>query len=399
MIIILILAVMVNMCSTNSLVHTAVAQEIIYKHQHPANCGDVDWVYSHYQDSGIGSEIHVATAALALAMNRNGVLLWSPSRWMKQACPLGTFDCVFLPISSCTLQTVNPKRLIKANLFIGPTFPNEFMALDTAPFPRLYWWRAQGANYLTRYNAKFARVLNERRVQLFQNRTMPCGTVCAFVRHGLKFVEMEMLSFTRHWSAIQSAHEMLRNAPVDMCRHRKQPWSNQVFVATDDPHVLDEARSVVGDRLLRIDYEMPRFLPHESEHVSRILDFEEHGTTKPPPCPPPPPRSRFLTAVDSVFEWIFGSNKTAAATTPTAQAALTTTSVPTPAPAPYELNFAAYYENWIVSFLQLELCLECDAFVGQRQGNFFRLIDELRMTRKQKLSSIVIEVGVYSFDW
>jgi hypothetical protein len=72
-----------------------------------------------------------------------------------------------------------------------------------------------------------------------------------------------------------------------------------------------------------------------------------------------------------------------------------------PEKPPHEMggNKAAYTRNFFISFLNLELCLRCDAFVGQRASNFARLIDELRMTRVSKYEYPFIEVGEYTFGW
>jgi hypothetical protein len=60
---------------------------------------------------------------------------------------------------------------------------------------------------------------------------------------------------------------------------------------------------------------------------------------------------------------------------------------------------ASKWENFEWSMLNLEICVEADAFVSQRLANFARLVDELRMTRYGRLGQPFIELGKYQFGW
>ena len=55
------------------------ALKTIYNHQHPQDCSKVQYMISKgFGSGGFGSQIHVETATLALAMQMNRVLVLSP---------------------------------------------------------------------------------------------------------------------------------------------------------------------------------------------------------------------------------------------------------------------------------------------------------------------------------
>jgi hypothetical protein len=57
----------------------------------------------------------------------------------------------------------------------------------------------------------------------------------------------------------------------------------------------------------------------------------------------------------------------------------------------------ALWENFLMSMLNLHACVKCTAFISQRQANFARLIDELRMTRFEKFGEPYVEFGRLRF--
>lgn len=56
------------------------AIEIIYKHQHPIDCKNAQYLVSGMYESGFGSEFHVIGVALATAMNLNRIYIMYPDR-------------------------------------------------------------------------------------------------------------------------------------------------------------------------------------------------------------------------------------------------------------------------------------------------------------------------------
>lgn len=421
-----------------ALPHTGQAQAFLHAWQRPADCSAVRWVESHCQNSGIGSEIHVATAALAYAINNAAIMIWSRTAWLQFAEPsCATFDCVFLPISNCTRESLLPENRIPISLtLIGDQIPNVFANVSAEPFTLKYWWRAQGANYLTRFRPSFRRQLDEMRARYFpDNVQMPCNSVCVFVRHGAKSTEMAMLPFRSFLSPIKSAFEMLHTMVPLTLRSRGCARSGSghtearhVFLMTDDPAVITEAPSVLdGIHLLHINDLLPSILPHEKELVEHLKLVGASTVAQTPVFTSDAQGSKLSLWTRfwmEVSRWRRSGGSGASApqktiesttgappkpTTAHEEPPTSTTTTPTATRAPsvtaaainrYGIDVSRNVtHNFYISFLQLQLCLECDAFVGQRQTNFFRLIDELRMTRAHKLWAPIIEAGVYSFDW
>jgi hypothetical protein len=56
------------------------AIETIYKHQHPIDCKNAQYLVSGMYESGFGSEFHVIGVALATAMNLNRIYIMYPNR-------------------------------------------------------------------------------------------------------------------------------------------------------------------------------------------------------------------------------------------------------------------------------------------------------------------------------
>jgi hypothetical protein len=414
-------SVQVVCARARTLPHTDSVQLFLQRWQNRADCANTLWVESHCQNSGIGSEIHVATAALAFAINHDAIMIWSDTAWLRQAVPsCATFDCVFLPISNCTRADLSPANQLPIRLeTIGDQVPNVFANYSTLPFPIKYWWRAQGANYLTRFRHSFRRQLDEMRALYFpQPAEMPCNCVCVFVRHGAKAVEMTLLPFRSFLAPIQSVFELLHNMVPPALRSRdcgKRAQSQRsVFLMTDSAAVIAEAPSMLdGIQLLHVDDVLPSILPHEKEVAERVMRMAREQTAteagaqqQTSDAAPRGSRLSLWTRFwGDVSRWYRNSRRKA---DNSATMQVTMTEVRTEEPMTTTSATVNRYgidvsqnmtHNFYMSFLQLHLCLECDGFVGQRQTNFFRLIDELRMTRAQKLWAPVIEAGVYSFDW
>jgi len=309
--------------------HTEFAQTVIERNQNPRDCSTARWtVCSH--NAGIGSEVHVATACLAGAINRGLVWTWLPSQWVsdREFCSTSdTFDCVFLPVTNCSATSLKPANYVKSQPVERLWVPDALTALDFSPFPAFYWWRAQGVYYLTRYNNAMRDALAMLRAWHAAHVPSPlrCGTVCVYVRHGDKYKEMPL----RPWSAFIPHIEIALENSSQSCA---TPHAERdVFLLTDDNSVVFDARRTYGRRLLVIEASILPHLPHEAggENTSRVLT-----------------------------------------------------------------------SNLLMSFLNLDVCLEADAFVSQRQANFARLIDELRKTRARKLHQLYLDVdNAHDFAW
>jgi hypothetical protein len=405
-----------------NLPHTDSVQAFLRRWQNRADCANTLWVESHCQNSGIGSEIHVATAALAFAINHDAIMIWSDTAWLRQAVPpCSTFDCVFLPISNCTRADLEPHNQLPIRLeTIGDQVPRVFANFSTDPFPLKYWWRAQGANYLTRFRHSFREQLDHMRELYFPvPAEMPCNCVCVFVRHGAKALEMTLLPFRSFLAPIQTAFELLRNMVPPAVRSRSQSCAKQahptrsIFLMTDDAAVIAEAPSMLdGIQLMHVDDVLPSILPHEiepAERAARIANEKLMHTSQTSDAAPRGTKlslwTRFWGEMSRWYRKGKGNSNQQEKNTMILTGTIDPVRTAETVTASGRLNRYGIdvtknmTHNFYMSFLQLHLCLQCDGFVGQRQTNFFRLIDELRMTRARKLWAPVVEAGVYSFDW
>lgn len=303
---------------SRQLPHTAEAQRYIYSHQHPSACENRNWVtFTHH--AGIGSEIHVATAALAFAIIRDAIFVWPKSRWMTAACQKQSFECVYQPATNCT--NFNSQN----RLLVTPDTPGLWNAVPAAfrnvssPYPLLYWWRAQGAAYLVKFTNEFNRTLLDLS-NLFIPRQVPCNSACVYVRHGDKYKEMEMLPWNRFFVALNNLSEH-RAEDMPFCQSSAHMT---VFLMTDDHAVARAAKADLKEHMMFINHSVLAKLPHE-----------EGGN-----------------ATDS-----------------------------------------AMWENFRMSMLNFHFCVQCSAVISQRQANFARLIDEMRITTFHKFGEPFIEVG------
>jgi hypothetical protein len=233
-----------------SLPLTRTVQKFLYDWQHPIDCFAVDWVVAKFRrdDAGIGSEIHSSTAVFAWALNHNAIFVFVDTNWMMYhswCIHSKSFECVF-HTTNCTLATLNPARRIEQYFgFLRDEFPLAFKDVDASPYPRLYWWRSQAAFYLTRFNVRFSKHFNDFKASK-PPLSIPCGSVCAYVRRGDKAKEMELAAWSRYNSAIHVAHELMSS--------RKGCYQSNfsVFLMTDDALVVDEAKLFFGERLLTV---------------------------------------------------------------------------------------------------------------------------------------------------
>lgn len=99
---------------------TAFAQHKIYQHQHPANCSAARFlVYKFGTWPGMGSHVHIAGQALALALELKRVLIWMPDHEQfpfrdEKRCPGDyTWDCWWQPITHCPSPGPDADVLVK----------------------------------------------------------------------------------------------------------------------------------------------------------------------------------------------------------------------------------------------------------------------------------------------
>jgi hypothetical protein len=247
--------------SREMIVNTTLMQEFLFNWQHPMNCRTRKWyaetfgrvvcvvvrvqcnfcccmfafivrMAGHIRSSGIGSELHVVSTLFAYAINHEALMIWGPgSMWAEGD---NSFDAFFLPITNCTRAMLDPALEIHYHHTdaVRTMVPFPFANQDTYPFPQFYWWRAQAIAYFVQFNPSFQADLNALRRTAFGDRILPCGTICAFIRHGDKGHEMPLLPWSRYWIAIQQTQALIQHIP----HHCVRP-DFHVFLATDDPQV------------------------------------------------------------------------------------------------------------------------------------------------------------------
>lgn len=248
---------------TGSLWKSREVFDFIYTHQNPSNCSGLTFMRMHHSLSGIGSLVHITTAFLALAIERNEVLIWDETfgdSWTNgEYCASShSFECFFQPLSTCALNNVLPDDAVVHEVFeredvvnkIPVTWHDAFQEAQPADGPNRdvgvkYWWRAIASAYILRLNERTSDQMIRMRDALHATRQipwpLPMGTFSAHVRHSDKFKEMNLLPFQNYAKAIRHAGKIGRE-PI-------------VFLSTEDPKVITDAMSMFPDTLLYTPYE------------------------------------------------------------------------------------------------------------------------------------------------
>ena len=262
----------------------------IAEHQNPANCTSKPYMVLHHSPSGLGSMVHVATAFLALAWERDHVLVYAPdfaSGWTDGAYCAGrhSLECFFQPLSRCAPGGVLPEGARAVDVGDGEDVVNRIPEAWHDAFQRdweiraalpgadrdvgvKYWWRAQAAAYLLRLNVRTSNELTLRRRWLAEHAIvplpLPANTFSCHVRHSDKGREMPLFDFVTYANAVHrqaDAHRIL---------------NPHVFVSTEDPKVVDDARMTFGTRALVVPYERTN-PPTLTAHMAGGANETLHG--------------------------------------------------------------------------------------------------------------------------
>ena len=218
------------------------ALEIIYKHQHPADCSKAKFLISGMYESGFGSELHVIGVGLATAMNLGRVYIMNPYRKMdsmnawqvdipfckKQGDDKLNLDCYYEPWSNCTIKDALGSRSIMdlRDNNLHPDGYNREVYQDkfkdekviivelgdydwdlpkvlepilhcspVEPSKYRYWWRAMSVTYLMRLNHPTRQLIqhyrHNHRSLHFDKENEQCISV--YARRGDKHLEMFIL--------------------------------------------------------------------------------------------------------------------------------------------------------------------------------------------------------------
>ncbi|CAF1304990.1 unnamed protein product [Rotaria sordida] len=160
-----------NYSSTNeySIENTLQAQKWLYQHQHPMNCTNRKFaIIQNFAWSGFGATIHQIAWAFGMALAENRIAIYeTPGYWFYGDCSVSTPDCVFLPITNCSIpskpysnQTIHISA--RMNQWPNPIHPPIF---ENRTFN---WYRAQLLFYLMRYKSETLTYVQNTIAQYFQ---------------------------------------------------------------------------------------------------------------------------------------------------------------------------------------------------------------------------------------
>jgi hypothetical protein len=355
---------------------TAAAQRLLYEWQHPATCAGRTFYVSAGNEplAGLGSHVHIATAHLALAMEHGAVFLWShdvgapyvDAATCAAAGGAQSLECFFERPSNCTLEDAAAPGATSVPLLHGdvglklpgglqfyhvPRAMQELWERAGLPVVRgettgqqdavKYWFRAQAAAFLARFNAPALRFMRALRGNATLMRTaagagaprdyadrgpgvpLARGTISLHIRHGDKHKEMALVPTEAY---LAEALHLTRLHPLALGGAR-------IFVSTEDPGSIEALVAAVtgagdGARAAAFSvawWDVPRDNSNGPEQLAKL------GL----------PRG----------------------------------------------------ELTLVWWLQLLIALEADAWVGTRGSNWNRLIDELRCVWLPKCQNVFAEVG------
>ena len=220
---------------------TLQVQAELRMHQNPVDCKGKAFAVLQYQKGGIGALVHTATAALAWAYANNRILVFSNDYGSLLAhgefcADNNNLECFFQPLSSCKPHSdsdVVPVIGSDHRSAVPAIWSNQLSEIGYT-LNVLHWWRAQGAAWVMRLNAKTAEWLQTRRKlslkQGYIPAIMPPNTFSIHVRHGEKQAGMTQYAWSDH---LQAAHKAVQQRSVK---------DRDIFLSTEDPSVVEEAQ-------------------------------------------------------------------------------------------------------------------------------------------------------------
>lgn len=354
--------------------------------------------------SGLGAIVAAISTSLSVALRTDRILVYNVTNApgthfiSPPADSNGTncgrsFDCIFLPLSNCTLPNVSietdadeprvlayPLQTIAAQRYFM-SHPHSLPAIFVEALKRYYlkmpgarpgnqlwdsmtfdatryWWRSQAAAYIMRPKKTTMEHLASMRLnkagrkgkyQLPLNRGWECptentpeckttpmpfplprGSFSMHVRHGDKGIEMKLVDLPRY---VKAAEDFVKRNPLG--------YSYTGFISTEDPNVLVEAKQ------LSLTYPKPET---PTEGWSKPAKWTWYWSDIP----------RLNVGPEEQLTRLGGGNRT-------------------------EMTL-----GWM---LQLMIALEADGWVGTRGSGWNRLIDQLRCVWVAGCQKPFLEVG------
>ena len=320
---------------------TGLAQQRIWQHQHPVDCSSQKFLvygsdepfvtYGH----GIGSTLHLATWALAKALDTGRVLIFAPTPegiWTQGRFCTGydnLFACYFEPTSTCSYSDVTrgqsledipllddnarqqDLRVVRCDIkfpisdaSLVPSTFKDILHQSPIPVDKLYFWfRAQAIAFFIRPTQRTLVELDQRKKKQAWVR-VPDGSISIHIRHGDKGIEMQLAPDAEYAA---KAEELLTQYSY---------LKRVIFLSTEDPKSVEYFKSLGNWTVLTLQVPRPN--------------------------------------VDTVI-----------------------------GPTAYAQQIGSD-EEMLNSLVNLDLALTCSAWVGTIASNWNRLIEELRSTVRCK---------------
>ncbi|KAF3131927.1 mitochondrial inner membrane protein required for protein import [Orbilia oligospora] len=357
---------------------TKIVQRYIYEKQHPSDCGSQRYLilnkFPGDDAFGLGAIIQRISDYLSVAIQTDAILLYandeSPGEHFlseNRASCGRSLDCIFQELSNCSSQAQKGMNSNTQSTFSDRQFDLDveaFLAKHKYPIPFVfeealkkiqpdvtremlkYWWRAQAAAYIMRFNRNTSRRLKQFRLGEDTKQLglhwdvngdprnvnvpfpLPEGTISMHVRHGDKGSEMRLVPFNDY---VVRAEKFSAENPLGN-------WK-RAFLSTEDPNVIEQMKT-----------------------MARITPFSYSGS-------------------NSRWTWYW-------------------TDIPrlNTGPETQLKEFGNRTDLTIKWLLQLVMAIECDVFVGTRGSGWNRLIDSLRCIWLASCKQPFLEVG-FEEDW
>ncbi len=331
-----------------ALVGSAFAQRHIWEHQHPADCKAARFLIYIPVKNGIGSNYHTMGQALASAMTLDRVMLLMQdsehpyydelycTKIFPQARP-SFHDCFFEPISNCTLSDAET-------------------ALNTSNIDYTHLTDVSKLNAVSPWP--------EDRVVKLLYYPSPRNLLPPIFKDFLETSSVDP-SKTRYWWRAQSVSFLVRPNAMTLAelhirkakffRKSIQPGTIALHIRRGDK---SQEYPPTGDRFYIKGAESALFLDRKLKRNLFLLTDD--------------PRS--VVFFNDLANW-----NVSYATIPRSDQSISTAERATRHGKANEIFF---------SLLDLDLALQCDAWVGTLTSNWSRLIDELRSTVRCKANGI-----------
>jgi len=225
----------------------------VYEWQHPINCSDKHFLIwgweSEFWSVGPGSEIHIMSYLLALAIIHNRIFILNPEKeWPytdRDYCGSTlNIECFVLPITNCTLPTNSSHLWGNTTAYLNTT--NKYLRLEIGPWESrnvfsfqtlpqwnctLSLWRIATISYFLRWNDRLMSWLSLEYNRLFSSID-PTRSISMHIRHGDKWKEMRVHPLADYLEVAAWFKDEYGNHSLDT-----------ILLSSEDPVVFNEIQN------------------------------------------------------------------------------------------------------------------------------------------------------------